>query len=66
MIVRFCVGDTLVMKKAHPCGASKMKVLHAGSDIKLRCEGCSHDMIVPRIKLEKNIKQVINGTNNEQ
>ncbi|MBQ8696933.1 MAG: DUF951 domain-containing protein [Clostridia bacterium] len=65
MIVRFNVGDTLIMKKNHPCGCVRMKVLHAGSDVKLRCEGCSHDMIVQRVKLEKNIKQVIPGEGNE-
>ena len=36
-----------------------MRVIMTGSDVKVKCEGCGHDMIVPRIKLEKNIKQVI-------
>ena len=59
MIVKFKQGDTLIMKKKHPCGCNKMTVLHAGSDIKIRCQGCAHDVIVPRIKIEKNIRQVI-------
>jgi len=36
-----------------------MKVLRVGSDIRIICTGCGHDMTLPRIKLEKNIKQVI-------
>lgn len=65
MIIKFSIGDTLVMKKKHPCGSNRMLVLHTGSDIKLRCSSCCHDMIVPRLKIEKNIKQVIAGEHNE-
>ncbi len=65
MITKFKKDDILVMKKNHPCGDNRMKVLHTGSDIKLRCNGCGHDMIVARVKIEKNIKQVIPGEENE-
>ena len=52
------------MKKNHPCGSNKMKVIYCGSDIKVRCIGCDHDTFIPRIKLEKNIKQVIEDDTN--
>ena len=58
-IVKLDVGDTLQMKKKHPCGASDFTVLRVGSDIRIRCVGCGHDITVPREKLEKNIKNVI-------
>ena len=61
MILRFGVGDTLVMKKKHPCGSNTMTVLYVGSDIKIRCAQCSRDVLVARTKLEKNIKQVLSG-----
>jgi len=57
-IPKFDKGDTLVMKKKHPCGSFAFEVLRTGSDIKVRCKGCGHDMIIPRLKLEKNIKKV--------
>jgi len=57
-IIKFEVGDTLIMKKKHPCGSDRMKVLRVGSDIRVVCEGCSRDMTVAREKLEKNIKRV--------
>ena len=66
MIVQFQPTDTLIMKKTHPCGSSRMTVLHAASDVKLRCQGCGHDVIVPRIKIEKNIRQVIPGEQDEK
>ena len=59
-IKNFSVGDTLNMKKNHACdkNAKQMLVLMAGSDVKVKCIGCGREMIVPRVKLEKSIKNV--------
>ena len=51
-------SDVLTMKKNHPCGSNKMLVLRAGMDFKLRCDGCGHEFMVPRNKIEKSIKAV--------
>lgn len=61
------VGDTLIMKKNHACAknAVRFTVLRVGSDIRIVCCGCGHDVTVPRIKLEKNIKSVISQKENE-
>ncbi len=53
------IGDTLLMKKNHPCGCARFVVLRSGMDFKLRCEKCGHEVEVPRSKAEKNIKQII-------
>ncbi len=53
------VGDTLEMKKAHPCGSRQWLVLRVGMDFKLRCGGCGHELMLPRAKAEKNIKKII-------
>ena len=53
------VGDILVMKKPHPCGASRWLVLRTGADLRLRCTGCGHEVLAPRRKVEKSIKRVI-------
>ena len=53
------VGDVLQMKKNHPCGSCRMLVLRSGMDFKLKCEGCAHEVMVPRSKAEKNIKKII-------
>ena len=34
------VGDTLTMKKTHPCGSKQWLVLRTGMDFRLRCLGC--------------------------
>jgi len=53
------VGDTLVMKKDHPCGEKRWMVLRTGADFRLRCMGCGHEVMVSRFKAEKNIRQII-------
>ena len=62
-IKKFNVGDVLEMKKQHPCGEKKMKVLRIGSDIRMVCMGCGRDMTVAREKIEKNIRTVISFEN---
>ncbi len=52
------VGDCVLMKKKHPCGSDRFLVLRVGLDFKLRCCGCGHEMMIPRIKIIKNIKGV--------
>lgn len=53
------VGDKLKMKKKHPCGSDVFTVTRIGMDFKLRCDGCSHEIMVPRAKVEKAIKKII-------
>ena len=57
------LGDILVMKKAHPCGDKQWKVLRVGADFRLKCLGCGHEIMVPRLKAEKNIRNVIREEN---
>ena len=55
------VGDILTMKKTHPCGARQWEVLRTGADFKLRCLGCGHEVMGPRSKFEKSVRQVQRG-----
>lgn len=57
-IIKIEAGNILHMRKPHPCGSSTFQVLRTGSDVRMKCTGCGHDVTVPRIKLEKNIKNV--------
>lgn len=57
------LNDILVMKKAHPCGDKQWKVLRVGADFRLKCLGCGHEIMVPRLKAEKNIRNVIRQEN---
>jgi len=52
------VGDRLVLKKQHPCGGHEFSVLRIGMDFRIKCMTCGHEVMVPRSKIEKNIKKI--------
>ena len=58
-IISFSVGDTLKMKKPHPCGCYAFRVLRVGTDVRIACAQCSREVTLPRIKLEKSTKEVV-------
>lgn len=53
------IGDVLLMKKPHPCGEKCWTVLRVGADFRIRCMGCGHELMIPRFKAEKNIRQIV-------
>ena len=52
------LNDILTLKKAHPCGAQEWKVLRTGADLRSKCQGCGHELLLPRHKIEKQIKRI--------
>ena len=58
-ILHFALGDLLEMKKPHPCGARVMRVMRVGSDMRVVCTGCGRDLTLPRVKLEKAVRQIL-------
>ncbi len=53
------IGDKLLMKEKHPCGNDIFTVTRIGMDFRLRCDGCGHEVMVPRVKAEKSLKKII-------
>mgnify|MGYP002527509133 CR=1 FL=1 len=53
------INDILKMKKPHPCGSQEWLVLRVGMDFKLRCQGCGHEVMLPRSKAEKSIRKIL-------
>ena len=51
--------DMVELKKEHPCGSRRWEVMRVGMDIKLRCLGCGHELMVPRSKAEKSIRRIL-------
>ncbi len=52
------VGDKIITRKQHPCGGFQFAVLRVGMDFKIRCDTCSREIMMPRLKIEKNIKKI--------
>lgn len=52
------IGDVIKLKKGHPCGSKNWEVHRTGIDFRIKCCGCGHMVMIPRKKLEKNIKEI--------
>lgn len=54
------LGDIIEMKKPHPCGLSKeWQIIRMGADIRIKCRGCGHSVLIPRSKFDKRIKRIV-------
>lgn len=60
------VGLVLELKKTHPCGSKHFTVNRIGSDIKLTCNTCGRVLTLERVKLEKMIKNINPGGNENE
>ncbi|CAM3075909.1 DUF951 domain-containing protein [Paenibacillus sediminis] len=58
----FGLGDIVQMKKPHPCGTNEMEIIRMGMDIRIKCVGCKHSVLIPRAKFEKNLKKVLRSS----
>ncbi|NLU50454.1 MAG: DUF951 domain-containing protein [Syntrophomonadaceae bacterium] len=56
---KFSLGDVVRMRKPHPCGSFEWVVTRLGADIKIRCCKCDRQVMLPRAKFEKNVRQVL-------
>jgi hypothetical protein len=59
MPMKLGVGDTVRLKKQHPCGGFEWQITRVGADIGLRCLTCGRRVLLPRTKVEKRIKAVV-------
>lgn len=53
------VGDIVMLKKGHPCGANQWTIIRTGADFKLKCRGCDRIVRVPRKTFEKSVKKLL-------
>ena len=59
MPVKFNVGDVVKMRKAHPCGSAVWQITRTGVDFGMKCRGCGHFVLLPRVKFERMVKEVV-------
>lgn len=50
------MDDILKLRKTHPCGEDRWKVIRLGADIKIECLGCGRQIMLPRRKLARSVK----------
>ena len=57
--MKYFEGDKIITKKVHPCGSNEWEIIRVGADVKLKCKGCSHILILGYDKVEKITKKYI-------
>ena len=57
--MKLYVGDIIQTRKGHPCGGDQWEIMRVGMDFRIRCVKCEREVMVPRVKIEKNIKKVL-------
>lgn len=55
----FDLNDIVEMKKPHPCGTNRWKIIRMGMDIRVKCEGCSHSVLIPRKEFARKVKKIL-------
>jgi len=53
------IGDRVRLKKPHPCGSYYWEVVRTGADIRAKCLGCGHLVMLPRPYFERRIRQFL-------
>lgn len=62
---KFDMGDIVQMKKKHPCGENKWEIIRMGMDIRIKCLGCNHSVLMPGKEFEKKMKKVLEKYSSE-
>ncbi len=55
------LGDTVRLRKPHPCGSDTWEVVRLGADIGLKCLGCGRRILIARGNFERRLKEIIKG-----
>ncbi|MGP4107816.1 DUF951 domain-containing protein [Virgibacillus sp. L01] len=55
----FGLNDIVQMKKQHPCGENRWKIVRMGMDIRIKCMGCDHSVMIPRKEFAKKMKKIL-------
>ena len=53
------LGDVVQTRKQHPCGCDTWLVIRIGADIKIKCQGCGHIVMLDREAFLKRRKKVL-------
>lgn len=56
---QFGLNDVVMLKKPHPCGTNAWKIIRLGMDIRIKCTGCDHSVLIPRQTFEKKVKKIL-------
>lgn len=59
----YSIGQLVEMKKGHPCGANRWRIIRVGMDFRIKCENCGRSVLIPRSRFEKRVKKILADDN---
>lgn len=66
MYVEIHLGDTVRLRKKHPCGGTDWQVVRVGADIGLVCLTCNRRIMLERGTFNKRLKSILSRAGEEQ
>lgn len=61
----FAIGQKVRTKKPHPCGSDTWTIIRVGMDFRIKCVQCGRSVMIPRVKFEKSIREVLSEEKKE-
>jgi hypothetical protein len=59
MLLEIRLGDTVRLRKKHPCGGFDWEVVRVGADIGIKCLRCQRRVLLERAVFERRLKVFI-------
>lgn len=59
MLPELQLGDTVRLRKPHPCGSYEWTLVRLGADIGLECVVCKRRVLLTRRELARRLKTII-------
>lgn len=59
MVPEINLGDTVRLKKVHPCGGYEWRVFRLGADIGIKCLTCGRRVLLERSVFERRVREIV-------
>ena len=66
MSERIGLGDSVRLRKPHPCGGYEWEVVRLGLDIGLICQVCGRRILLPRSTFNKRLKAIVKRAGDDE
>ena len=64
--MQYQLSDVIQMKKPHPCGENKWRIIRVGMDVKIKCLKCGHIVMLSHEVFIKRLKRILPDETNRE
>ncbi len=59
MDAAYGMNDIVELKKPHACGENRWQIIRMGMDIRVKCQGCGHSVLIPRPRFSRIVRKIL-------